>query len=216
MKKRNSAIELIKIFAMLLITISHSMPAYGSIDTYYCLPMGIASSNVGIVLLNVFRSFGEIGNIIFIICSAYFLLDSSKSKKEKIISIFSDCFVISMMYLVLALIFGIKIDILEIVRSFIPLSGGKYWFITCYIMLYIIHPILNMVINSKNKKELFRITMLLFMLYSVIQFVFRNFYYYNEFVGIILIYFIVGYIKQYVYVKNVNWIMIGIISIIMN
>ena len=76
-KKRNSSIELLKVFAIIIIIISHSVPygaSYSNYDGF--IDINVASSNINVVLLAIIRYFGQIGNAIFIICSSWFLVDS--------------------------------------------------------------------------------------------------------------------------------------------
>lgn len=79
-KERQSGFELLKIVAMLLIVINHvtqSLEYLGTTDSL--LFLGHATMDIQILTLNLLRQFGGIGNDIFFICSAWFLI----GKKEK-------------------------------------------------------------------------------------------------------------------------------------
>ncbi|MDE6060530.1 MAG: hypothetical protein K2G31_03580, partial [Clostridia bacterium] len=67
---RLSGVELLRILAILLICVHHAVTgSEGFIDFDGTL-------SVGTVFLRLLRYCGQIGNIIFVICSAYFLTDS--------------------------------------------------------------------------------------------------------------------------------------------
>ena len=40
----------------------------------------------------------------------------------------------------------------ELVRNFIPITGIRYWYATVYFFIYLIHPLLNLVIQRIDKK----------------------------------------------------------------
>lgn len=211
-KIRNSSLELLKIIALMLIVISHSVPYYGDTTSISFIDLGIATNDITVFILNLIRCFGQIGNILFIICSSYFLLESKKSKKEKILNIILDSFVISMLFVLIAVLLKCNITSKDFIKQFLPITSQNNWFIGCYLLLYIIHPLMNIIISSLNKKQLFRIDLILIFLYCIVQFVIDGKYYYNELIGFILIYFLVAYIKLYMinFVKNIkiNFILI--------
>ena len=182
-KTRNSTIELLKIIAMFMIALSHS----AQIDEMF---------NTHIENIAFIRQLGQIGNAIFIVCSAYFLVDSDKNKKEKIINIILDSFLISMIFLLVTMSLGINISFEMLIKQFIPISLGNNWFITCYLLFYIIHPYLNMIIKNMDKKQFTRLVFGLFV-YLIIEFFLKNKLNYSYLIGFVIIYFIVAYMKKY-------------------
>lgn len=217
--KRNSSIELLKIIAIICITISHSLPVYGNQESIAFIKLGIASSNIDIIILNCLKTLGFIGNIIFIVCSAYFLLDSKKTNNEKVFNMITDCFCISMFGLLLTFLFKIKITKTDLLKQFMPITFQNNWFIGCYILFYMIHPILNKIIKSLNQKQLLRLNMIFIVLYMVINFIINDKFYYNQLVGFIVIYFMVAYVKLYLKKFSENQalnICVMIIMIILN
>lgn len=188
--KRNSSIELLKIIALFIITISHTLPWGEQIQ------MGLASTSFSNIIFNIFVHFGYIGNVIFIVCSSYFLLDSKRAKAKKVSLMIINTFIVSLFLLFLTRINN-PLSIIESVKFIFPLTFTKYWFISCYLIFYIIHPYLNKVIFSLNKKGLFRVVIFLFVIYSILQVLVPNAYYFNNFIGFIIIYLYVAYCKKY-------------------
>jgi peptidoglycan/LPS O-acetylase OafA/YrhL len=115
-KERNSSIELLKIIAMFMIVISHLAQSYGTLHTNlpvaqeYFYDLKIASANINNIIMILLRSLGAIGNDIFFICTAWFLVDSKKSNKKKVIEMLLD-------------VWAINIAILLILKN----GGGKCW-----------------------------------------------------------------------------------------
>ena len=75
MKKRNSSIELLKIIAIILIIIQHSCPVYGNVSGGGYINIKYATTNIQQLIISILSCLGEIGNIIFIMCSSWFLLE---------------------------------------------------------------------------------------------------------------------------------------------
>ena len=198
-KVRNSSIELLKIIGMILIVLSHAVPCYGDKSAISYIDVNLATDNISEFILIVFRNLGQIGNIIFIMCSAYFLIDSKNAKTKKILCIVFDCFIISIIYLVIYLFFY-KLSAMEIIRQIFPITFVRNWFVSCYLMLYIIHPVLNKIIHSTDKSELLKINIFLIATYCIASWILGGKYYYNELIGFIVIYFLVAYNK--LYLKN--------------
>lgn len=206
-KKRNSNIELLKIIGIVLIILSHSVPLYGNKELISYVNINLATNDINEFILILFRYLGMIGNIIFVMSSAYFLIDSKKINMRKICYIIVDCFVISVAFLAICLLTKIDISGKEIIKQFMPITFQNNWFICCYLMLYIIHPVLNNIIEKTDKKSLLRINLILIILYCVITLILGGkTYYYNNLVGFIIIYLIVAYNKLYLnkFSKNVK------------
>lgn len=112
--KRNSSIELLKIVGMIFIAISHSVP--GEV-----VNINIASTDITMFILVLLRNLGHIGNLIFIISSAWFLLDSKTTKKEKCINLIIDTFCISMIFLYFLSCAGVEMSSRDIFKQFFPI-----------------------------------------------------------------------------------------------
>lgn len=134
-KTRNSSIELLKIIAIVLIIISHAVP-YGNFSNYDAyIDLNHASADGNVVILAILRNLGSVGNCIFIICSSWFLLNSNKVNKKKILKLIIDSFIISITILLLIFIFSdYNVSLTEIIKSFFPITFNVNWFLTCYLL----------------------------------------------------------------------------------
>ena len=158
-KIRFSSIELLKIFAIVLIAISHTTQsldtgsAFSSKEILCGYPQSLVTKDIQQFILSCFRYFGCIGNEIFWVCSAWFLVDNSKVNKKKIVDMLADIWTISIVIL-LIYVFILHGSIQQFhIREFLfPSTYSLNWYLTCYMLMYAFHPILNMFVNNFLKK----------------------------------------------------------------
>lgn len=197
-QKRLSGIELLKVIAIILIIFSHTLPCYGdgTADSY--VSENLAYRDFQYMLVGYFRWFGQIGNAVFVFCSAYFLIESKAVKGRKILYIIADTFVISVIYLCGFLAAGYKLSAGTVALQFIPITSRFNWFIGCYLIMYAVHPLLNKIIRGTGKRNLLILNIFLFILYNVLEFAggeLLNMFYYTHLVGFICLYLFAGYVK---------------------
>lgn len=204
-KERLSGIELLKIIAIVLIVISHVTQTLETGNqiisnnvTNYTINLKDPTSSINNIVLAFIRQFGALGNMIFLISSIWFLIDKNKNYKKKILSIIIDIFIISVASLLLFMIFykG-DISIKYIIKSIFPTIFANNWYMTCYIMLLLLYPFLNIIVKSIDKKQLFRINLLSIIVYFGICFVKTNLLFNTSLVVFVVIYFLVAYIRKY-------------------
>lgn len=196
-KNRNSSIELLKIFAMFLIVLSHTVPFWWIADTANSINLDKVIENNQQFILLIFRYLGQVGNLIFIISSAYFLLDSKKVKIQKAMYMFVDVFAISMINVAIFLALKVNVKTDCLIEQFMPITLKNNWFISTYILYYLIHPWLNKIIDELSKRKLLLIDLgiTLFYIVNLVAELFVPIS--NDILGVILIYFIVAYFKKY-------------------
>ena len=199
MEERKSNIELLKLIAIVLIIVSHSVPFYGPNDWPSFTNLDVSGTSLEHIILLFLRALGQFGNAIFIVCSAYFLVDSKKIRISKIIRIVLDTTIIS---LFLFWIIGIKLnygyDRVSLVSSIFPtIYRENYWFICCYLILYLIHPLLNIINNNLSKRKMLLLNLCMIMGYSIINIIYDKTFFYTELIGFIELYFLVAYMKKY-------------------
>lgn len=196
---RNSSVETLKIFAMFLIVLSHILPSMGT-EAEYDINLYAASSELSNIMLVIFNYFGQIGNCIFVICSAYFLSDSKRFKPEKAFEFVWDNWLISILFLLAFVVLHVSLPVNTIIRQIFPLTFNNNWYVACYLMFYCIHPWLNHIVDSLSQKSHFYVVILMLISYSIINLILPgdiNFLYYNTFIGFIELYFVVSYMKKY-------------------
>lgn len=199
---RDSGIELLKVIAILLIVISHVVqtlssenPLIGYSD--YILDLSCATKEMQLVILMIMRHFGALGNSIFFICSAWFLLDRKTVSVKKITEIMMDVWAISVLILAAVQIFMGRISVPLIVKSLLPTTFSNNWYLTCYILFYAVHTSLNKIIWGMTQKQLLKAASVLAFLYIGCDFVKENLFFPSFLILWGAIYFVIAYIKFY-------------------
>jgi hypothetical protein len=201
-EKRNSGIELLKVIAMFGIVLSHVCQTLYSDNSYinyhgYMLDLGGATTNLQQLILSICKCFGELGNNIFFVCSAWFLLESHKVNLKKWFFILVEVWCVSVAICCLCVGIMGNVSPKLILYAFIPTTSGKCWYVTCYLLFYLMHVILNRVIDQIDKAELFRSSFILAVLYLGIGFIKRDLFFTSNLIQWVAIYFVVAYIKLY-------------------
>lgn len=190
---RRSGIEFLKIVAIFLITFSHCIPKYGSF-----VDLSMASRDVQNFYFTFIDYMGQLGNCIFIYCSSYFLLGSNKTRLDKILHLFSDTVLLSILGMAAYVLAGGEITFKEMVMNIMPVTFDIYWFVDCYILFYICHPLLNIILCHISQRTLLGINIFNILFFGVIK-IFTGGYdsVWSLFIYFIVIYFAAAYIKKY-------------------
>ena len=165
-KNRDSNFELLRIVAIIIIILHHF--AYHN-GLYQLAPTNL-NFYIGLFLF----SLGKIGVTLFILISGYFMINRKISIKKMIMLWVEVEFYIILMAIITALFKGAyPLGFKDTVRLLMPIIFNKYWFITAYMGLYMLSPIINKVLLGITKKQfraLIAIGFVLFMiLYSFIR-----------------------------------------------
>lgn len=201
--QRNSSIELLKLFAIIAIITNHivqildlSNPVFTN-EEYYLDP-SVATTNIQILILAIFRYGGALGNSIFFICSVWFLLDKESSNKKKVLQMLMDIWVVSVLFLIFVMIQK-KGDVYPdwALMQFFPTTFATNWYMTCYVMICLIHPYLNWIIQRMEQRVLLRSVLIMSIIYFGINFLHYGHFFPSQIVIWIAIYFAVAYVKFY-------------------
>lgn len=163
-----------------------------------------------------------LGNTIFFICSAWFLLKSSQYSKKKWFYMLSEIWIISIIILgITYIIYAGDISMKLCIKSIFPTLFANNWYMTCYLLFYPIHPLLNIVIRKMKKTELFRISLTMFIMYSCLDFIKSDLFFPSIIILWIAIYFLIAYMQLYMKEfsndkkKNIIMLVIGSTGVIL-
>lgn len=209
---RDSGIELLKIFAIFVIVINHTVQsltneAYNIPNNGFVIDISRATTNIQCILLQIFRHFGVLGNSVFFICSAWFLLKSKNWNKKKWLFMVIEIWVVSIViFIITYIILHGNISIGIIISSLFPTTFGNNWYMTCYLLFYPIHPILNSIVNMMNQRWLFRSTLVMVFLYVFMNFINCSWFFSSAIILWITIYFAIAYMQKYLmsFVDNIR------------
>lgn len=207
-KTRNSSLELLKVTGILMIVLSHVIQTLNDTNKLvgyndYILRLAYSSADIQQIILACLRHSGAVGNTIFFVCSAWFLLQSSKANKAKAFHMIADTWVISVIiFIVFKALGDYTLDWKMTLKQFLPVTFGNNWYITIYILFFLIHPLLNKIIESLSKRDLLTWAIISTVVFSVINTVSKffagtNIYVFSNLMLWIAIYFDIAYIKFY-------------------
>lgn len=221
-KGRESGIELLKIIAIFIIVISHVVQTLGGNTltplytgySSFIINYSVCTQDTTTLIICLLQYLGAIGNAIFFICSAWFLLESNKFSPKKLLSMILDVWFISVIIL-FVVHFVMKKEISRDIMlwSCFPTTFTNNWYVTCYVLFYPIHPLLNNWINKLSQQSLLKAVIVLNILYVICNFLWSGLYYESPLTLWIAIYFTIAYIKKYMK-KTANSVKINAILLI--
>ena len=190
-KQRNTNIELLRIISIIMIVISHYTVFSGITNS--TLPLGITRFLLEIMKL------GNIGTILFVLITGYFLIKSNnKFKLSKILKLWLQISFYSISIYIITILLNIEnFSINNLIKAFLPITFQEYWFATAYIVLYIFHPFINKLLNSLDRKEHLKLIFLSLFLFSVLYTLTTKDLYGNELIQLIIFYIIGAYFGKY-------------------
>ena len=204
MKTRYTSIELLRIVAMFLIVQSHFV--FHGYRQICGGDFSDISNPLNEVLCRVMFT-GNIGNVIFMIITGFFLCDSEKVSLKKLLRVVIQVFFYSVFcyfgyqYIYTNGNFSIK----EAFIAVTPLIHSTYWYFTSYVLIYIFHPYLNLVIKNTNQKKLCTFIAIMMVVWGFIPALLRINVAGSDFLTFVLFYYIGGFLRRY-YIVNKGFI----------
>ena len=199
---RNSGIELLKLLAIYAIVVAHVTYTLTSFNLFvpwddYVIDVSVASADIINIILLVLRTFGAFGDFVFFLCSAWFLLDNDEVKEEKELKLVLDIWLISVVIcFIIFLERNGNIDTGLLIKQFMPTWFENNWYMTCYLLFYPIHGVINQSIRRMRQEQLLLTATLLGGIYILVNFI-RTSFFFSEIILWISIYYVVGYLKNY-------------------
>ncbi len=190
-KQRNSNFELMRIVSMFMIVVWH-----------FIVHGGVLQNSGG--LTNLVVNF--IDAILFVHVNSFVLLSgyfnyNKVLRLSKAIKLNNSAWFYSSVILLIFIIVGTDISKVTSLHTFLPISYNDYWFFTCYLILLLISPILNTVINNSDKTRMKKIIFTCFVLLSLLPFLTKNAFYNvgngYSLSNFVLLYFVGAYLKKY-------------------
>lgn len=191
--KRCYSLDLLRVLSMFMIvtlhSTSHGIPTVGGVNFYTVWFHFITALSV--VSVNV-----------FVLISGYFLINEN-FRLSKIWKLMAEVLFYSWLFGVLRFVI-IKdfsdITIKNIISAFLPISYSEYWFVSAYVVMYILSPVINLLLNNITQKQHFgtmSLLLLCFCLWSdVLPFsLFQGGY---SFIWFVCLYVVAAYFRKYI------------------
>jgi hypothetical protein len=184
-----------------LIVISHVTQTLGSLNDKidfqdYVIPLGNATADIQVIVLMLMRQTGALGNAIFFVCSAWFLVGKTGSARKKAFSLLCTVWTVSvLMFCLYQLCAPSDLTIKDIIKQFFPTCFSNTWYMTCYIIFLFIYPWLNKLIALTDQKQLLRITLFSSMLWIVMNYFAGGLFFASDLILWVTIYLLMAYLK---------------------
>ncbi len=159
-KERNSSVELLRIIAMFCIVCSHFCRHGG----FEVLDMGFSWNKI---LLQA-GLLGHLGVAVFVMISGYFLSRAAFRWSRIVRVILLVDFYSVSIYLLLVVLGRVPFSVMGAIRAVLPVLFDEYWFATAYIVLCILSPFLNSLLNSFSPKQYWLFLGTILVLWSII------------------------------------------------
>lgn len=195
-KKRNANIELLRIISMLMIIYHHY-----AVHSGWDFPDYFSKRTV---FINFIGSFGKIGVILFVLITGYFY-SNMKFDLKKIFRLSNITRFYSIIILLVVLFLNdpnLKVSLQDLINSLFPISFSIYWFITVYIVILLLTPIIKPFLLTVKRKEKLKYTLLLILTVHIPSFIgivtqTSNYYYPSRVLAFVYIILIGDLIKCY-------------------
>lgn len=163
--KRLANVELLRIIAMLMVVMLHYLGKGGLLPT---ITTGMGTTAYVAWIL---ESLSIVAVNVYVLISGYFLVES-EFKTGKIVKLVLQVLFYTILITVLSLAFGIisreDLGIYNLIVQLFPFQLEQYWFMTSYLVLYILSPILAMGVKALSKKNL-EILMVVFLVFMCVE-----------------------------------------------
>lgn len=162
---RNASLDLFRIIIMFMIVFWHAFVYGGArIDIDLTAPNWYLSK--------LAMSFLVVHVNCFVLLSGYLNYRKSFSFKKFLRFWAAMCFWSVVLYIGCTFASGNALSLKELVTSCFPLTQKKYWFMTTYLLMYLLTPLLNFAVNAMDKGKLRMVVLSFFVFYVVLGSVF--------------------------------------------
>ena len=152
MSVRKPNFELLRIVAMLMIVTLHY-----NIDADALLQLGVPASKVQI-FATVNETLCITGVNVYVLLSGYFL-SQTNIKLSRILKLICQVYFYTILISVAMMMVGTYTvgsddTIYKTAQYLFPISSEHYWFVTAYVIMYVLSPVLNAAVNALSRIQL--------------------------------------------------------------
>lgn len=157
----------------------------------------MATTNIQRIIIFLFGNLAGVGNMLFFICSAWFLCKSKKQHKLKLLYMLADVWVISIIWLIVILGMGFHISPKYLIMELFPTTFGNNWYITAYAIFYLIYPCLNIIVDHLSQRQHLLTITIMWLMYFVLCWITSTIFFPSVLIFWLTVYFVVAYIRNY-------------------
>lgn len=193
--KRNPEFELLRITAMLMVMVLHALGHGGVLAQY-------SFGTVGYFFFWAIETLCYVGVNCFVLITGFFMINA-KLKLSRIVKLIVQVEFYSILCTAVRyFVFRQPVEIEDMICTVFPLSRGAYWFVSSYIILLMLIPLVNRLIHSMTKKEAALTNIVFIILFCFVP----DFFFWSGtrlnsgyIAWFIVLYFVAAYIRLYVW-----------------
>ena len=199
LKKRNASFELLRIVAMLMILTLH----YNS-HAEVLLQLGVPATGVQIYA-TIIEAISITGLNTYVLLSGYFL-SKGKVRPSRILQLICQVYFYTILVSVAMMLVGTYVihsndSVYKVVQYLFPISSEHYWFVTAYIIMYVMAPVMNAATEALSRKQMKAVIVGLLIWFSLVKsfvpVMFVTDHHGYDFGWFIVLYMIAAYIRKY-------------------
>lgn len=190
---RNSAIECLRIIAMVMIMSCH-------FATHGGFSFSTQTVTVPQLWWNLLEMGGNFGTNVFVIISGYFLINDHGSvfNFKRILKFWGQIVFYSVIiYLVFYIAGQNEFSKKGFIEMFFPITFNSWWFASTYFVLYLIHPFLNMLLRKLDKSTYQKLLVMLIIIWCIIPTFTTSAYQSNSLLWFVTLYSVAGYVRLF-------------------
>lgn len=150
------------------------------------------------IWLQVLESGGKVGVNLFILLSGYFMINQKKTKLIKVFQLHSQLLSYGLgITLAFVLLDLAPVSVSVWLNSLLPVTFQTWWFASAYLVLYLISPYLNTLLNQLTKRQYLSLLIGGGVLWVLLPSLTSKSYESNEFVWLVYLYSLAGFIRLY-------------------
>lgn len=191
-KKYYPGIDILKFFAVLAVVLFHYAD-HGIVD------LQAADLSYNWILLGILKCGGGIGNCLFILITG-FLSINRKFDARVILKLWLQVFVASVIGQAAYCMFsGSMPGLKNLVKTFLPVTFNVYWYFSSYIVIYLLMPFINTLLDTIGQRKHQILAVLSIVLFSVIPTFTTTAWLtgINQIAMMIALYLVGGYYRKY-------------------
>lgn len=194
-QKRDNRYELLRIIAMFCVVLCH-------VIAYNGWALEQRPGWVGVLSLTADQYAGQFGVAVFYMLSGFFLV-GRPFRSDHLTKTVVQTFSYSVLALFAGLTWGAQYTVKDVYMSLFPILNNVYWFITAYVIMLALSPVLNMIFDRFEQRYVIALITLL-LSFSVLPYISFIGFKYNGLLWTTVIYAVCcylvgGYVRQYNY-----------------
>lgn len=202
-KKRLVNFEVLRCALMLMIVFIHFFThgeKYASVSSAFCFKLNTFYGVINFVFSQIIDTITVTAVNLFIFITGYFMIESHKLSVNKIVKLW-----VPVVFYSVAIgafqFWGGNIGLHDFLKSFLPIKGNAYWFVTNYFALILFAPFLAKIADGLSKNGyLVGLTVMSLLMLEFYKFPYGFTYkngYGTSLLFFVLLFFIGGYFRKY-------------------